>query len=165
MADTGELERQAEAHVLHLIFMTVVDSLARDLDVTDDVAGRDLHQTLHKHLTGNYFRELAAGCTPAQTMKWAAGYAAKIRLSASMAVAAALDEARGASEPSLARFVHLSILEEVGAKHRDDALPDFCTHVARVYSAMCRRSGLPPEKWLRAFHEAVQQDRWAFRRD
>jgi len=161
----AEFDRDAEAAVLRLIFTTVVASIAKDLDVTDDVAGRDLHRRLHAHLTGNYFRELAAGCTPDQTMKWAAGYAAKIRLSASMAVAAGLDEDPGASEPSLARFVQLSILKEVGEKFRDALIPDFALHITRAYSAMCRRSDLPPEKWLRAFHQAVHEDHWAFRRD
>jgi hypothetical protein len=170
--DAETLLRKMFDGAQRMVVLGVMEALCHDLDVTDDVVGRDLHRSIHRHLggrRGDYTDEFVDWCTPVRITQLASIAAKNIRRTAAVAVAAALDELPTASDRRLTDFVRLSLLEKLtetyGHSYERDSFAEPAQVLACGYATMCRRSGLTPLKWTESFAGLIQEDHWAFRRD
>jgi hypothetical protein len=136
---------------------TVVQLMVQDPDVTDAVIGRELFKELRKHKSPH-----VEWITAADAVAWASGWSAELRSSTSIAIGAAIDEDPNADTEALGGFVHHNWSLKFAARHGRTLVPAFAVHLAEHYAAQCRRSGLPPENWAKAYGEAVKAGAWAF---
>ncbi len=150
------------------LLLALQAAMARDLDVTDDDLAEIAMAWLHKHMgggaPGSPSQAILASLTPAFVARMMAKMAAGIRLVASRAVAAALDEEAGAGDPPVAAFVEVCFRNDL-PKLADHIDPAFTFHLGRSYAGMCRQSGRHPEAWFAWFARRVQDGYWAYRRN
>ena len=143
----------------------VAEMLLKGLDVTDDVLAREtvvfIREQTVKSPTGTVMMDAVP---PAQFVEWLGRLSGTTRKKAALLVAAALDEDYGISESLLAKIVLAGLYEIAFAKADPELMANLAFRLATQYASMCRRSGLAPEAWARAFHRSVDEGYWTFHR-
>jgi hypothetical protein len=166
MSASEELLRELLAKAQQQVEWGVVAAMVQDIDVTDDVAGREAYFALHQGLgpkRGDFTDAAVDVFTPETVLRIASIAAKRIRRAATFAVAAALDGDPRATEQSVTEFVRSSLVTEFGPSS-DRYFRPAAVLFARAYSAMLRASGLTPDKWVAAFDGLNRGGHWAFRR-